>query len=214
MVPLCSVITSTWHRHDLLFSRCIPGVQAQTYPAVEHVIVSDGPDLELYRKLRVLSRPKLLYEPAIVPDCLPEHDPAPHWGHHARLRGLELARGDLIAYCDDDDSLRPEHVELLAAALAADPQAGWAYSWMASHHADGYPSVIGQGPPALGNIGTPMIMHKKGMLEFGTWGPASDFEDWELVWRWMQAGIGYAVVEEITVDVWPSVYYGGGQHAR
>ena len=39
-----SVITPTWQRHDALLQRCIPSVLAQDYPAVEHVIASDGPD--------------------------------------------------------------------------------------------------------------------------------------------------------------------------
>jgi Glycosyl transferase family 2 len=41
-----------------------------------------------------------------------------------------VARGELIAYCDDDDALRPRHVELLVAALKANPRAGFAYTQM------------------------------------------------------------------------------------
>ncbi len=44
---LVSVITPTWNRHDLLLNRCIPSVEAQTYPDIEHIIVSDGPDPDL-----------------------------------------------------------------------------------------------------------------------------------------------------------------------
>jgi hypothetical protein len=32
-------------------------------------------------------------------------------------------------------------------------------------------------------------------------------EDWELVNRWLNAGITYAHVREVTVDVWPSAYW-------
>ena len=42
--PTCSVITSTWQRHEALLQRAIPSVLAQTYPDVRHVIASDGPD--------------------------------------------------------------------------------------------------------------------------------------------------------------------------
>ena len=38
-----SVITPTWQRAELLTTRCIPSVAAQTV-LVEHVVVSDGPD--------------------------------------------------------------------------------------------------------------------------------------------------------------------------
>src|SRR5678810_1424794 len=41
--PLLSIITPTWDRHDLL-AELIDHVREQTYPSIEHVIVSDGPD--------------------------------------------------------------------------------------------------------------------------------------------------------------------------
>lgn len=55
--PLVSVITPTWNRHDLLLTRCLPSVQAQDYPAVEHVIISDGPDEDLRDFLAKVRRP-------------------------------------------------------------------------------------------------------------------------------------------------------------
>lgn len=48
-----------------------------------------------------------------------------------------MARGELIAYCDDDDALRPRHVELLVAALKANPRAGFAYTQMICHNPGG-----------------------------------------------------------------------------
>jgi len=202
-----TVVTPTWHRHNLLFERCIPSVWAQTYPAVEHIIVSDGPDPELAAKLfpprRTGTRSRWFA-------TLSQHETAPHWGHLARLHALEVAKGDLVTYCDDDDSLRPDHCELLVNALLEHPEAGWARSLMASHHPDEGDTIteIGHGEPSCGNIGTPMIMHRQEILEKGTWGPASDFEDWELVNRWIHAGIEYVKVDKITVDVYPSLYFG------
>lgn len=207
-LPLVSVITSTWHRHELLLNRCIPSVDQQTYPAVEHIIVSDGPDPELAEKF---SPPRVSATLKRWFFSLPEHDPGPHWGTFARLLGLEYASGDLIGYVDDDDALRPEHCALLAKALMDHPEAGWAVSIMASHspsYGDGVLEV-GHGPPSCGNVGTPMILHRRSILEHGTWGPASDFEDWELVNRWLNEDIGYVQVPEITVDAWPSLFWGG-----
>src|ERR1700760_1397118 len=97
--PLVSVVTPTWHRHDLLLNRCVPAVQAQTHPAVEHVIVSDGPDENLATQFRsplpATQRqdirqghrfPVWYYE-------LPHHDPGEHWGAAARRAGIELSAG-------------------------------------------------------------------------------------------------------------------------
>lgn len=203
--PLVSVITPTWQRHDLLLNRCVPSVDAQTYQEIEHVIVSDGPDPELAEKLfpplRSGGRSRWF-------TSLPSHEESPHWGHLSRLHGLQLAAGELIAYVDDDDALRPEHCALLAQALADHPEAGFAVSLMASHSVSAE-TEIGHGPPSCGNIGTPMIMHRREILEYGTWGPASDFEDWELVNKWLSRDIGYVRIGEVTVDVWPSLFYGG-----
>jgi hypothetical protein len=201
-VPLVSVVTPTWQRHELLLGRCIPSVQSQGYPAVEHIVVSDGPDPVLAGKL---SMPWLDGWRGLWYRELPEHDPEPHYGHHARAHGLELAQGEYITYVDDDDALRPLHCSLLAAALDADPGAGFAVSMMRSHGRDGA-ATIGAGPLACGNVGTPMIMHRRSVLDVAAWDHASQFEDWDLVWAWMQAGIPHVRVGEETADVWPSVF--------
>jgi glycosyltransferase involved in cell wall biosynthesis len=201
-LPWCSIITPTWNRHDLLFDRCIPSVQAQSYPRVEHIVASDGPDPELSARLHPAgpdSRSNLWYRE------LDWHDPAEHWGHHARLLGIEYSSGEFIGYCDDDDSLRPEHCELLATALIADPEAGFAVSRMMSH-GSAHDAVIGYGPLAAGNVGTPMIMHRREILDISTWGPAGLLEDWELVNRWLAAGIKHVAVDAETSDVWPSLF--------
>lgn len=193
MSPVVSVITPTWRRHGLLLERCVPSVAAQTRADAEHVVVSDGPDPEL----------AALLPAGVVYRELPEHAPGEHWGHAARLAGLEASAGELITYVDDDDALRPEHCALLAAALEEDPGAGFACSRMVTHRRSG-DSVLGSNPPRYGDTGTPMLMHRRSVLEHGTWGPASACEDWDLVARWIAAGIAWVHVPVTTVDVWPS----------
>lgn len=201
--PLVSVVTPTWRRHDLLLGRCIPAVQAQTYETVEHIVVSDGPDETLLAELCEL----MPFQRTLILSQLDEHvtDEDNNFGHWARLRGVETANGEYITYCDDDDALRPEHCRLMAAALDADPEAGFAVSRMVSHHA--HATIVGWGPLALGNLGTPMIMHRRSTLEKGTWGPPSWTEDWDLVEKWLDAGIRYVNVDAETSDVWPSVLW-------
>ena len=189
-VPLVSVITPTWQRHDLLLDRCIPSVAAQDYPAVEHVIVSDGPDPALAAAI----------PPSVRFAELPAHDPAARWGHWARLRGLELATGEYIAYLDDDNAFRPGHLAKLAAALDADPSAGFAYSQIMMHNG-GSSYVVGVPPPAYGQIDTSAIMHRRGLLDTATWRDAGQLTiDWDIVERWLHAGAGWAHVPEVTAD--------------
>jgi glycosyl transferase family 2 len=196
-----SVVTPTWQRHEFLLGRCIPSVQAQDI-AVDHLVVSDGPDPVLAGKL---SMPWLDGWDRLWYRELPEHDPEPHYGHHARAYAADMTGSDYITYCDDDDALRPEHCRLLADALDENPDAGFAVSRMLSHGPNG-DSVIGSGPVACGNVGTPMIMHRRELLDVAGWDHGGQFEDWDLVWAWMQAGIEHVRVDAETCDVWPSVY--------
>jgi glycosyltransferase involved in cell wall biosynthesis len=195
--PLVSVITPVWGRHDLLLDRCVPSVQAQDHPAIEHVIVSDGPDPAL--------RDKLAGQPGVRFAELPEHDPDAQWGHYARLHGIDLAKGEYITYLDSDNSWRagvpgqPGHVRILASALE-ESGAGFAYPLMAVHGRGDY--VIGSNPPACGQIDTSMIMHRRSLLDVATWRwyPGIPTIDWDLVSRWMARGATWVRVPAVTCD--------------
>jgi glycosyltransferase involved in cell wall biosynthesis len=193
-----SVITPTWQRADLLLGRCVPAVQAQTYPNVEHVIVSDGPDPELAARIPAVG-------PTVVPirfEELPAH--GGHWGIDARLRGIELAAGDLITYCDDDDAYRPRHAEVLAAALE-DPTAAFAYAQMQTWNGTQPVEILGQDPPTPGTVGT-CTMHRRTTLAAGTWQRDLPNIDYTLVARWMAGGMRHKFVPEITCDCWCSCW--------
>lgn len=196
MNPLVSVITPTYMRHDLLLGRCIPSVQQQGYRPLEHVIVSDGPDPYLQsligEHLGGLPVPLRYGSTAVHRGC---------WGGLPRRHATELATGEYLAYLDDDDTYRDDHVLQLAAVLDRNPHLGAAYSWMLCHMADGrelrYP-----GPPGV-MIGTPMIMHRRELLDIAGWqdGPG---EDWALIGAWLNAGVKFGEVPQVTVDVYPS----------
>jgi hypothetical protein len=92
-------------------------------------------------------------------------------------------------------------------ALAEHPEAGFAYAAMAVRGG----ATIFADPPMYGNIGTPMLMHTRATLREGTWGTDSAQEDWNLVERWLNAGVRYVAVHDaVTVDVWPSGQRRGG----
>lgn len=189
MASLVSVITPTWQRHDSLFTRCISSVESQEYRPVEHIIVSDGPD----EFLRTYKFPKHVkyYE-------LPEHTLANgRWGTSARLLGIEKSKGELISYLDDDDRYMPEHISQLAALLTENPVAGFAYGvglWTEPGMPPGQVTgVFGNGVPSHGQIGTGSIMHHREILETANWrddGQQATI-DWDLVERWLAAGIKY-----------------------
>jgi glycosyltransferase involved in cell wall biosynthesis len=189
---MITVITPTWQRHELLINRCIPSVAAQTLHA-QHVVVSDGPDATLRQ---------LLAGTNVVYAELAEHVDDPlDLGCRARNRGLELAGGDLVAYLDDDNAYRPDHLSILAGALDADPGADFAYSQMFRH---GIGDTIGATPLVYGSIDSSLIMHRRGGPQrFGLWpdpAPSWAVIDWVFISNWLDRGARWAFVPAVTVD--------------
>jgi glycosyltransferase involved in cell wall biosynthesis len=66
----------------------------------------------------------------------------------ARAAGLREARGELIAWCDDDDEWSPDHLRLLRDALLADPRAVLA-SGLGVWSGDGQPARRGPTRPVV-----------------------------------------------------------------
>lgn len=203
---MITVITPTWQRHQLLFERCIPSVYGQSAAAVEHVIVSDGPDRALADLLaKDLWRRPLGTRPLVV-DQLAEHiDGIIDYGSRARNRGLELATGDYIAYLDDDNAYRPKHLQRLAALLERSG-ADFGFSQMHVHFAGG-DYEIGASPPQYGQIDTSLLMHRAGVPEkYGLWPLPGEIEgdkhapDWGVVARWLDGGATWVFLDQVTVD--------------
>ena len=172
-------------------------VALQTYRPIQHVVVSDGPNPELRELLHTTSgeRPAAGYE--LTLDFLPEHSLTARWGHFARLRGQELAKGDLIAYLDDDDELYPQHVEYLTDALL-EAGADFSYSRILIHDV-GNSWVSGAEPPRFGHISTSSILHRRKLLDTATWRDEGQLTiDWDLAERWMAGGASWAFHPQIT----------------
>lgn len=177
--PKVSVITPTWQRARLLNERCRPSVAQQTYDGpVEHIVVSDGPD------------------PG-VDICLPAHVTEVNRGVSARSHGVSLATGDIIAYLDDDNAWRPNHLEKLVAALE---DADFAYTQALCIRGNGMMWTIGDDPPALGQVDTSALGHWRPALEKADWECSEAPPDWHLVRRWMAAGLTWRFEPALTVN--------------
>lgn len=186
-----SVVTPTWRRHELLLERCIPSVAAQTWPDVEHVVISDGPDPELR---------DLIVGADVVYAELPDHpDDDCNFGAYSRNHGLTVATGELVAYLDDDNAFRPQHIQWLAEALIANPDRDFAYSRMFRH---GLGDTVGGEPPEHGRVDSSILMHRAGLHQkFGWWPTPSPYAvDWEFVKAWILAGATWVFVNDVTVD--------------
>ena len=106
--PEISVLIPTRNRPELV-KRAIASVQAQTFENYEIIVTIDGPDPETEASLESLKEPRLRW---IVH---PENRGLPA----ARETGILNARGDWIAYLDDDDEWMPAKLERQLAVAKA-----------------------------------------------------------------------------------------------
>jgi glycosyltransferase involved in cell wall biosynthesis len=105
MTPKISIITATHRRPDLLY-KCIKSVQTSTLQEYEHIIVGDHCDWA-----------------ERVCDSFPFDErikyfetPHPHvWnaGASSKNIGIEKAQTDYIVYCDDDNIVLENHLEVM-----------------------------------------------------------------------------------------------------
>lgn len=129
--PNVSVIISTYNRPALL-DRALGSVLAQTYDDFEVVIVDDcspptGVEFpEAYKQ--VLEKYGEAFDKRGIDlwayrlgensgyQCMPKN------------RGIEKSRGNYIAYLDDDNTWRPEHLQTLVSAIESDFSHDMVYS--------------------------------------------------------------------------------------
>jgi glycosyltransferase involved in cell wall biosynthesis len=105
--PLISVLVCTYNRPRLL-ERALASVLRQDYPNLEILVVDDGsvPAVEI---------------PAPAGDRIRLIRTEHRGVGVARCEGFNAARGEFIAYCDDDDEWRPNHLSTLLEYLREHP---------------------------------------------------------------------------------------------
>lgn len=198
-MPKVSIITPTWQRHTELL-RAINSVIGQTFADWEHIIVSDGPDNDLPEYLSSLyARTLWNYKYVELGRNWKTFSMGGSPGATPRVVGTYLARGEYIAYLDDDNEWLPKHLQLLVNALEC-TKADWAYSSMQVYDGNTPVHVVGDGIPKYGTIDTSILIHRAELLRSTNW--KTDFyeDDWQLVQEWLKQGCTFAWVNEITVN--------------
>ena len=112
--PLVTLVTPTFNQAEYL-AETMESVLAQTYPAIEYLVIDDGSTDN-------------------TRDVLARYDGRVTWrtqSNAGQVRTLneswDQARGDYIGYLSSDDTLRPEAVARLVAYLEASPGAACAF---------------------------------------------------------------------------------------
>src|SRR5262245_16317625 len=204
-----SVVTSTFNRRGHLYENVLRCVWRQDYAGpVEHVIVADGPDPELATFFTGVGYYcRRLYGTSAGPRSVRYVELGRNW--HAFTKGLSwgavprsvgacVASGQYIAYLDDDNFYRPQHLRKLVALLAG-TDIDFAYGKFQDHRQH---RVVGKLPPGHNHIDTSAIVHKAELLTLPDcqWRAAGYASDADLVYRWLAQGARYAFLDEITFD--------------
>lgn len=119
---LVSVVIPTYKRSEML-TRAIQSILDQTYQNTEIIVVDDNEpndkfSLATQKKLQEISDPRVRYvqqEKHIN-------------GSAARNVGIDAAKGDFIAFLDDDDTWYPDKLEKQMRVFDTDPAIGLVYT--------------------------------------------------------------------------------------
>jgi len=108
------VIPSYQHAAELPL--CLEGIFAQTYTDFEVIVVNDG-STDGTEGVLAPFMDRITY--------LAQENKG---GNAARNRGFDASNGDLVLFCDADVLMRPDMLQKMHDALAAHPEASYAYS--------------------------------------------------------------------------------------
>jgi glycosyltransferase involved in cell wall biosynthesis len=93
---MISVIIPTYNRYDLLL-KCIESVKSQTYKDLEIIVINDCSDDNRYDNLK--NRDDIVYLNLPIRTGMPAK---------VRNMGISVAKGEWLAFLDDDDEWLPE----------------------------------------------------------------------------------------------------------
>ena len=136
MTPTVSIVTLTYN-HERFLAQCLESVRAQSFEGWEQIIIDDGSTDETPAIVARHADPRIRYV-----RC--EHGGVEEIPNRY-VSGLELCRGELIAFLDGDDYWPADSVEILSSALRDDRDLALAYGrteTVGDIAATGLPSVI------------------------------------------------------------------------
>jgi Glycosyl transferase family 2 len=206
--PLVTVTVATRDRAELLVTRSLPSILAQTHGELEVIVVGDHTGQDTADAIRELGDPRVTYS------NLTQHlhftdDPYRHWlvaSTMARNEANRLARGSWLVCFDDDDSMRPDCIErLLARALAGRFEV--VYGQALAHPDADNELIVGAFPPALGRFTWVSAMYHSGLRFFERELFAADLDlpgDWFKAERMLRAGVRFGMVPDaVLADIYP-----------
>lgn len=210
-MPKISIITSTYNRSALL-RRAMESVRAQTgFSDWEMCVVGDCTPDDSEAVVQSFNDERFRFY------NLPEKSPPRAHGAIAKNYGIfQMARGEYIAYLDDDDEYAPAFLATMMGAAQKNPEAAVLYC--RSRYVDKRTGRRIFGNPFQGwllrwdreklqrynFIGSNNIIHKKAVLEeVGGWDPTDYFDDYNL-WKRMSQKHDFVYINRALVRTYTS----------
>ena len=193
--PLVSVIIPSAQRRPATILHAISSVLEQTYPSLEVILVDDNTETSLSSEIEATIQK--------IPQVRYIKNTGNHGACAARNVGISCARGEVIAFLDDDDEWLPEKIECQIQALTEDVVLVYCNGWKINNcctpplvmpyrqSKEFYPSVSFELLLEKNHIGTTtQLLARKSALEkiggFDTRFPAR--QDYDLCLRLAQIG--------------------------
>jgi Glycosyl transferase family 2 len=206
--PLVSVIVPTYERAELLRTRSLPSLLAQTHENLEVLVVGDHTSAATRDAIAELNDDRISFT-NLTQRYLAEENPGRQWFAGAtmtRNEGLRRASGSWIAALDDDDHLYPNAIgDLLT--RAREERLEVCYGRYRTLLRDGSSFESGDFPPrpdefawaaAICHAGLRFFERELVAIELGVPG------DWYLLDRMLRAGVRFGFLPELLLDYHPS----------
>ncbi|WP_205421038.1 glycosyltransferase family 2 protein [Sphingomonas mesophila] len=191
--PLVSICIATFNRADLLTTRCLKSVLAQTYENLEVIVVSDGGSDDTAQRIEMLGDPRVRFFELPRRGEYPA-DPYERWcvgGTLAMNCAMAHAGGDFITHLDDDDEFHPERVERLVQQIQAE-RADFLYHPFWFQKPDGEWGRNEAGEIALGKVTSSSVFYHHWLRQLG-WDPFAyrygEPGDWNRFRRFREIGV-------------------------
>jgi Glycosyl transferase family 2 len=206
--PLVTVTVATRDRPELLASRSLPSILAQSYGELEVIVVGDTAEASTEEVVRGLADPRVTFR------NLPHRvhisdDPWRRWlvaATMARNEAMRLARGRWVVAFDDDDAMHADCVERLL-ERAREDRLEAVYGRVLARCQTDPPFEIGRFPPELGRFTWAAGMYHAGLRFFQRELFAADMSvpgDWFMAERMLRAGVRFGMVDAVLCDIYPS----------
>jgi glycosyltransferase involved in cell wall biosynthesis len=208
--PLVTVRITTVGRLDLLLQRALPSVLRQTHENLDILVVGDGCDDEVGRRIAAIGDPRIRFENIVGPR------PTSLRGKNAWLvsgsnilnAALDLAHGQWLAPCDDDDEITPDHVEVLLRE-ARQRRLEFVHSRTLIQLHGGRQAVIGSRRMSRGQVTHGAVLYSMGLRDIryrATSYRRREPIDYNLFRRFEQSGVRMGYVDRVTYVYYPSPF--------